>query len=94
MKNTYLCADPHGSVKPFRDFYKLAGGGHDIIVLGDFGANFFFNHRDEQYKKDLGKFDFTYFVIRGNHEERPEICDQKFPMAWNLRRMRWSGVEW
>ena len=58
MNKFYIMADPHGSFKPFRDFYnriKNTISAEDkitIIVLGDFGANFFFNYRDEDFKKN------------------------------------------
>ena len=89
MKNIYLIGDLHGSFKPVRDFcsrnpalYRQKD--NVLICLGDFGANFFFNHRDEEFKTKLGKYPLTYFVIRGNHEERPSICAQKYPDEWTI----------
>lgn len=90
MLNIYLIGDLHGNFKPVRDFWlraklseKMAEKENVLICLGDFGANFFFNHRDEEFKKKLGKYPFTYFVIRGNHEERPSICAEKNPDKWH-----------
>lgn len=85
-----MCGDIHGSWKPVRDLYetmlkKQPLTEDDIlIILGDFGANFFFNRRDIEYKKKLGKYKITYFIIRGNHEERPSICMNKNPNAWHM----------
>ena len=90
MNKFYIMADPHGSFKPFRDFYnriKNTISAEDkitIIVLGDFGANFFFNYRDEDFKKKLGTYPFEYFIIRGNHEERPSICAAKEGSVWHV----------
>lgn len=91
MKKVYFMGDIHGSFKPVRDFsqryiklHKDAAAGIEnvLIILGDFGANYFFNHRDEDMKKKLGRYPLTYFVVRGNHEERPSLCAAKNPDAW------------
>lgn len=77
MKNRYyyVIGDIHGDVRRIRDFAKnkpeLKENDNVLIILGDVGANFFFNYRDDNFKRDLGKYPFTYFCIRGNHEERP-----------------------
>ena len=81
MKNYLVIGDIHGDYKRIRDFCQsrwrcnnhFDGNKENniLICLGDFGANFFFNYRDEDFKKQLGKYPFTYFVVRGNHEERP-----------------------
>ena len=74
-KRYLVLGDIHGSFKRIRDFYKtrpeLDKTENILILLGDVGANFFFNYRDENFKEDLGRYPFTYFCIRGNHEERP-----------------------
>ena len=96
MGKIYICGDLHGDFKPVRNFYKYliqknkTTNDNILIVLGDFGANFFFNNRDTEYKKKLGKYNFTYFIIRGNHEERPSICMQKNSTAWHIEDF-WSN---
>ena len=90
MSKILMCGDLHGNWKPIRDLYetmlkKQPLTKNDVlIILGDFSANFFFNHRDAEYKKKLGKYKITYFIIRGNHEERPSICMNKNPNAWHM----------
>ena len=80
MNKILITADLHGSPKPIQilsEYMKQENQPlteNDIIILlGDVGANFFFNYRDTKYKKKLGKYKVTYFAIRGNHEERPSI---------------------
>ena len=88
----YVFGDLHGSYKPIKDFYdcykdnpKFNFDGTDIIILlGDAGLNYFFNHRDDNFKNALCKYPFTYFVIRGNHEERPSNCMEKEPNKWKM----------
>lgn len=98
MEKILIMADLHGSWKPVRDLYKrnsdiLNNQNSILILLGDTGLNFFFNHRDEEFKKKLSKFPFTYFVVRGNHEERPSICAEKNPDKWHQEPM-WGGNVW
>lgn len=89
MSRLLMCGDIHGDFKPVRALYEHMFKTRPLteedvlICLGDFGANFFFNHRDEEYKKKLGKYKITYFVIRGNHEERPSLCMEKNPEKWH-----------
>ena len=89
----YLMSDIHGNFRPVRDFWlraklkeKMTLNREDqvLIITGDFGANFFFNHRDEEFKEKLGKYPFTYFIVRGNHEERPSICAENASDDWQL----------
>lgn len=84
----FAIGDIHGDFKPVRTFYQgvcknIPESDKVVLVcLGDFGGNYFFNHRDEEFKKKLGTYNIEYFVIRGNHEERPENCARKAPSAW------------
>ena len=90
MNKILICGDLHGDWRPVKNLYqtmlkKQPLTENDVlIVLGDFGANFFFNHRDVEYKKKLGRYKIIYFIIRGNHEERPSICMNKNPNAWHI----------
>ena len=43
-----------------------------FIVLGDFGVNYYLNKKDEKKKQDLCKSGYTFYVVRGNHEARPQ----------------------
>lgn len=90
VKNVWITGDLHGDYSPVAKFYvehrdELSENRLDnlLIVLGDFGANYFFNARDRAFKERLAKFPLTYFVIRGNHEERPSVMLEKNPMSWS-----------
>ena len=92
MIHYYAIGDIHGDFKAVRDFVQrniqlhkdIANGDENVLIcLGDFGGNYFFNHRDEGFKKKLGKYQFTYFVIRGNHEERPSKVMEMYPDLWH-----------
>lgn len=83
----YLLGDLHGDFKPIRDFsqYNLNQQTEEdvMILLGDVAANFAFDWRDANFKKKLGKYHMTYFLIRGNHEQRASICAEENPDAWH-----------
>lgn len=102
MNNVYIIGDLHGSFKPIRDFYTLLNSSYDlntkpdssdtIICLGDFGGQFSFDYRDRNFKKKLGTYKFTYFIIRGNHEERASIVYKNNPECWQMETYFGSSV--
>lgn len=47
----------------------------NIIVLGDFGANYFKDWRDERFKDIANSIGCRFYVVRGNHEMRPKDVD-------------------
>ena len=98
IPNTYVMGDLHGDFRPVREFYsrnkaRLNGKKNVLILLGDAGLNYFFNHRDKEFKEKLGNYPFTYFIVRGNHEERPSICAKNNPDAWTLEKF-FDGLVW
>ena len=85
--NVYIMGDIHGSVHPIKEFIRRNkdrqfNNTDVLILLGDSGLNYHLDERDYFFKKALCKLPFTYFVIRGNHEERPSICMQNNPDKW------------
>ena len=106
MIKYYVIGDIHGSFKPIRDFHLRHNTNKEyneaekiMICLGDFCVNYFLDdaaegqHRDRQTKEKLGKYPFTYFVIRGNHEERPENLAKKDMSKWHLETFC-GGIVW
>lgn len=101
MNKIWITGDLHGRFQSIRNFCE--SGRIDptetnyLIILGDFGGNYFFNYRDNNFKEKLSKYsekyNLTYFVIRGNHEERPSNCAEKNPDDWHLD-IFWNGLVW
>lgn len=79
IKNWYFTGDCHHIMKKFK------GQGFTdedaIIILGDAGCNYFFDERDAQTKNCLEKYGGHYYLVRGNHEARPE--DMDMPMTYD-----------
>ena len=86
MNRIFFLGDLHGDWRPVRELNRRLEDKldlHDtIVLLGDAGLNFYLNERDNQFKNKLSKFNCRYFVIRGNHEERPSICAAQNPDKW------------
>ena len=86
----FFSGDIHGSpwgVKRFCEREKLSK--EDILVLlGDVGANYYGDWRDDEMKKVLAKLAPTILCIHGNHEMRPWHITGYHEAAWH------SGKVW
>lgn len=87
--NIFIVGDLHGDRNPIRNFYHnhientpKANEENWMICLGDFGALYYFDYRDQNFKKNLSRYPFKYFVIRGNHEERASNRAKVEPDLW------------
>ena len=96
MGKWYLCGDIHGKYTGIWNFVHRHGedsfdGTDKIIILGDAGFNFYLNdpkyrsgRADEYFKKKMSSFPFTYYVVRGNHEERPSVVADAYGDKWEM----------
>lgn len=98
VNKVFVLGDIHGRWQTVRDFCAINNIKNEdnttLILLGDAGINYFLgggNHRDEDAKKKLCGYPLTYFVIRGNHEERPSICAAKNPDKWHTEEF-WGNT--
>lgn len=77
-KKTWITGDFHGELFRFHNFVEILSRLNEkpedtnIVCLGDCGFNFFLNKSDQKRKKAANSFGFTFYCVRGNHEERPE----------------------
>lgn len=92
MNKIYICGDIHGSYLPVWNFNKHLNldSTDTIIFLGDFGGNYYFGKKDKLFKQKLMDIGAQYFVIRGNHEERPSLCMERHPAEWHIEDF-WCG---
>ena len=44
-----------------------------VIILEDFGANYYLSKHDWKIKHDAAKFGYTIYALRGNHEQRASL---------------------
>lgn len=85
-----LVSDTHGQVKQrlfkiLRNIYIENPEEIGIIILGDAGLNFYLNKTEIKYKKELVKYGFQIYCVRGNHEERPENLEYKLIYDENVK---------
>ena len=59
-----------------------------IVLLGDVGANFYCDERDNECKAALNKIKPTVLCIHGNHEARPSSLPMYRQKSWN------GGLVW
>lgn len=81
----YITGDIHGSMFPiYKLFYTLNPTSEDVVViLGDVAANYDLNGRDRQFKKQMSRFQPTFFCIHGNHECRSQNIASYKEKQWN-----------
>lgn len=94
---TYAIGDLHGRFQPVRDFHLRHNTNKEynkadkfLILLGDSGLNYYLDSRDKAFKQKLSKYPFTYFVVRGNHEERASNIARNNP-DWQFENF-WGGI--
>ena len=94
---TYAIGDLHGRFQPVRDFHLRHNTEKEyneadkfLILLGDSGLNYYLDSRDKTFKEKLSRYPFTYFVVRGNHEERASNIARNNP-DWQFENF-WGGI--
>ena len=73
MAHVFLTGDRHGDYKDVEQFcLKWSTSKEDLlIVLGDNGVNYWGPHKDKKLKNYLSALPISFFMIKGNHDQRP-----------------------
>lgn len=81
----FFTGDIHGSPSKIKDFCDKAEVTETdtIIILGDVGANYYGNGRDDYMKSVLSELQPTILCIHGNHEQRPYNINGYEQREWN-----------
>lgn len=74
MSKWFITGDIHGDPSRFYINKKLESNSN-IIILGDSGCNFFLDFRDTEIKTLLQNIGYKYYILRGNHDIRPQDID-------------------
>ena len=69
----YITGDMHGDVEQMRQVMEkiVTKPENTLIVLGDFGGNYYLNKKDNYFKSAVNEYGIKVFVIRGNHDANP-----------------------
>lgn len=75
MPHVFITGDRHGDYKDVEQFCLRWNTSKDdlLIVLGDNGVNYWGPHRDKHLKQRLASLPITFFMIKGNHDQRPSL---------------------
>lgn len=71
----YITGDMHGNIEQLHRVMNKINIKEDntLIVLGDFGGNYYCNKKDNPFKNAVQEYNINLFVIRGNHDANPDI---------------------
>ena len=74
----YITGDTHRDFSRIIQFCKEHNTTQDdiMVVLGDNGINYYGNDIDTWFKQSLSQLPITLFLIKGNHDLRPEKLPQ------------------
>ena len=86
----WFTGDIHGSPDSIRNFFrKVHPTGEDVIVLlGDVGANYYADRRDDALKAYLNGAGPVFLCVHGNHEMRPTSVPGYEEKEWQ------GGIVW
>ncbi len=81
----YITGDIHGNARQVEHICRRFDLTADdtVVLLGDVGANFYMNKRDNLLKGYLSDLAPTIFCIHGNHEARPQTIEGYIEKEWN-----------
>lgn len=81
----YYTGDIHGQKYDIIRFCEKFNLTKDdtVIILGDVGANYYGNNRDNALKDAFKSLNPTFLCIHGNHEKRPATISTYKEKKWN-----------
>lgn len=70
----FVTGDCHGRFNKVLNYFPFdeENKNNALIILGDTGLNYYLNNTDRKSKMLLQNTGLTFYLVRGNHEERPE----------------------
>jgi 3-oxoacid CoA-transferase subunit A len=74
IKKWIITGDTHANVDRFHNLEENPEE-TAIIILGDAGCNYYLNKRDDKLKKLMSDFGYIFYLVRGNHEQRPQLLE-------------------
>lgn len=75
MPHVFISGDKHGQYKNVEQFcFRWNTTKEDLlIILGDNGVNYSGPHKDKGIKNYLSSLPISFFMIKGNHDQRPSL---------------------
>lgn len=78
LKHVLITGDMHSRIEKRLQYIKDMMPEYSpeetvVIVLGDFGTNYYLSKHDWKIKHHAAKFGYTIYALRGNHEQRASL---------------------
>lgn len=85
MPNFYITGDCHKDYRKIEIFCARQNTSIEdyMIVLGDFGINYWLDKTDLKEKQKLSKLPISFLIVHGNHEARPYEIESYEEKMWN-----------
>lgn len=67
----FILGDIHGNMTDLKQAVRHIPPNSPIILLGDAGINYDGAHHDRYVKQTMAAMPYLFYMVHGNHEERP-----------------------
>ena len=82
--NFYVTGDKHGQFHTILQNEIVKDPNNAIIILGDAGINYYLRDLDDKLKKEISEnSQCMWYIVRGNHEARPQDCSVPYEIIWD-----------
>lgn len=80
----YVTGDKHGQFHTILQNEIVKDPNNAIIILGDAGINYYLRDLDNRLKKEISEnSQCMWYIVRGNHEARPQDCSVPYEIVWD-----------
>lgn len=80
----YVTGDKHGQFHTILQNEIVKDFNNAIIILGDAGINYYLRDLDDRLKKEISENSkCMWYIVRGNHEARPQDVSVPYEKIWD-----------
>jgi len=80
----YVTGDKHGQFHTILQNEIVKDSNNAIVILGDAGINYYLRDLDDRLKKEISEnSQCMWYIVRGNHEARPQDVSVPYEMIWD-----------
>lgn len=80
----YVTGDKHGQFHTILQNGIVKDPNNAIIILGDAGINYYLRDWDDRLKDEISEnSQCLWYIVRGNHEARPQDCSVPYEVIWD-----------
>lgn len=80
----YVTGDKHGQFHTILQNGIVHDSNNAVIILGDAGINYYLRDWDDRLKDEITQnSSCMWYIVRGNHEARPQDVSVPYEMVWD-----------